>query len=109
MSNISNWIDAHARFTPNKLAVIDQQHQYTYANLADAISTNARMLKHTLRVGRGDRVAYLGFNGVEFISLMFACARLGALARRHLGHLHVPLFWLALAVRRPPGWCRDGR
>ena len=85
MSNISNWIDAHARFTPNKLAVIDQQHQYTYANLADAISTNARMLKHTLRVGRGDRVAYLGFNCVEFISLMFACARLGA--------IFVPLNW----------------
>jgi len=85
MSNISSWIDAHARFTPNKLAVIDQQHQHTYANLADAISTNARMLKHTLRVGRGDRVAYLGLNSVEFISLMFACARLGA--------IFVPLNW----------------
>ena len=85
MSNISNWIDAHARFTPNKLAVIDQQQQYTYANLADAIAIDARMLKHTLRVGRGDRVAYLGLNSVEFISLMFACARLGA--------IFVPLNW----------------
>ena len=85
MSNISSWIDAHARFSPNKVAVIDQQQQYTYADLADAIGTNARMLKHSLRVGRGDRVAYLGFNSIEFISLMFACARLGA--------IFVPLNW----------------
>jgi len=85
MSNISNWIDVHARFSPDKLAVIDHQKEYTYADLADAIGTNARMLKHSLRVGRGDRVTYLGLNGVEFISLMFACARLGA--------IFVPLNW----------------
>jgi fatty-acyl-CoA synthase len=85
MPNISSWIEAHARFKPEKLAIVDQQQDYTYAQLAAAIATNARVLKHQLRVGRGDRVAYLGLNGIEFISLLFACARLGA--------IFVPLNW----------------
>jgi len=85
MPNISKWIDAHARFTPNKMALIDQHQQYTYAQLASLIHTNARMLKHQLGIGRGDRLAYLGLNSVEFLCLMFACARLGA--------IFVPLNW----------------
>jgi fatty-acyl-CoA synthase len=85
MSNIASWIDAHARFTPDKLALIDQHNQYTYAQLAHLIHTNARMLKHQLGIGRGDRLAYLGLNSVEFLCLMFACARLGA--------MFVPLNW----------------
>ncbi len=85
MPNISSWIDAHARFNPEKLAIIDPQQSYSYAQLAAGIATNARVLKHQLRVGRGDRVAYLGLNGIEFISLLFACARLGA--------IFVPLNW----------------
>jgi fatty-acyl-CoA synthase len=85
MDNISNWIDAHARFTPNKLAIIYQQRQCTYADLAQAISANAKMLKQSLGIGRGDRVAYLGLNDIELISVLFACARLGA--------IFVPLNW----------------
>ena len=36
-------------------------------------------------VGRGDRVAYLGLNSPQFLLLLFACARLGA--------LFIPLNW----------------
>lgn len=85
MSNIYSWIEAHERFKPEKIAIVDEQQTYTYAQLAASINTSARMLKHQLRIGRGDRLAYLGLNGIEFISLLFACARLGA--------IFVPLNW----------------
>ena len=85
MDNISNWIDVHASFTPDKLAIIDQQRQHTYADLAKAINTNAQMLQQSLDVEYGDRVAYLGLNDVEFICVLFACARIGA--------IFVPLNW----------------
>jgi fatty-acyl-CoA synthase len=43
------------------------------------------MLHGELGVGRGDRVAFLGYNSADFLVLMFACARLGAMM--------VPLNW----------------
>ncbi len=85
MHNISQWIQTHASFTPDKLAIIDEHHSYTYGELEQLVSQHARLLKHQMRIGRGDRVAYLGFNSIEFLCLVFACARLGA--------LFIPMNW----------------
>jgi len=85
MHNISQWIQTHASFTPDKLAIIDAQHSYTYGELEQLVSQHARLLKHQMRIGRGDRVAYLGFNSIEFLCFVFACARLGA--------LFIPMNW----------------
>mgnify|MGYP001583509725 CR=1 FL=1 len=85
MHNISQWIQTHAAFTPDKVAIIEKQQSYTYGQLEQRISQTARLLKHQLRIGRGDRVAYLGFNSGEFLCLVFACARLGA--------LFIPMNW----------------
>ena len=43
------------------------------------------VLTGPLDVGRGDRVAFLGFNSPEMIAILFACARIGAIV--------VPLNW----------------
>ena len=85
MHNISQWIQTHASFTPHKAAIIDGQQSYTYGELEQLVSQYARLLKHQMRIGRGDRVAYLGFNSAEFLCLVFACARLGA--------LFIPMNW----------------
>jgi fatty-acyl-CoA synthase len=85
MHNISQWIQTHASFTPHKVAIIDGQQSYTYGELEQLVSQHARLLKHQMRIGRGDRVAYLGFNSIEFLCLVFACARLGA--------LFIPMNW----------------
>ena len=49
------------------------------------MANTAAALKHGFGIGRGDRVAFLGLNGPEFIRILFACARLGA--------LFIPLNW----------------
>lgn len=85
MTSIASWIDRHAAFDPEKPALIFEGRAITYAELAERIRGCARMLKHELGVHRGDRVAYLGYNSPEFLVVMFACARLGA--------IFLPLNW----------------
>lgn len=83
--DLSDWIERWAAFQPEKTALRFEGHDWRYRDLAARITLVARMLKHELGVGRGDRVAFLGYNSVEFLALIFACARLGAMA--------VPLNW----------------
>ena len=49
------------------------------------IAAAARALKSQLGVGRGDRVAILALNHPDYLVLLYACARLGAML--------VPLNW----------------
>lgn len=83
--DLSSWLDRHADFTPAKVALRTEGGAVTYAEMAETVHAWARMLKSRFGVGRGDRVAYLGLNSPEFLYLLFACARLGA--------LFIPLNW----------------
>ncbi|MCB2100503.1 MAG: long-chain fatty acid--CoA ligase [Rhodobacterales bacterium] len=83
--DLSSWIDAHAEFDPAKPALRYEGMELTYGDFAAGIHAMARVLKHRHGVGRGDRVAYLGLNSPQFLLLLFACARLGA--------LFIPLNW----------------
>ncbi len=53
--NISQWIERHADFSPNKVALYDEGQWLTYAELAKAVDATARMLKWELGIGRGDQ------------------------------------------------------
>ncbi len=77
--DISRWIEQWAMRTPEKRAICDKQRTYTYRELAQQISRLAGGLRHGLDVSTGDRVAYLAPNRVEFLVLLFACAKLGAI------------------------------
>lgn len=82
---IAQWLERHAQFSPNKVALQFEQQIVTYASLANTVENTAQTLKSQLGVGRGDRVAVLGYNSPEVLALLFACARLGAML--------VPLNW----------------
>ena len=82
--DLSDWIERHAAFTPAKTALAGPGGAMTYADLARAIDSAADALA-AHGAARGDRIAHLGYNGVEQIVLLFACARLGA--------IFVPLSW----------------
>ncbi len=88
--DLSGWIETHAGFTPDKVALKHARGEETYAGFADKVRTYARMLKHRLGVGRGDRIAYLGPNTAEYLFLFFAAARLGA--------MFLPLNWRLAAA-----------
>jgi fatty-acyl-CoA synthase len=83
--DLSDLIVRNAAFTPDKVALHYAGRSLTYAQLAGRIAAAARALKSVLGVGRGDRVAILATNHPDYLVLLYACARLGALL--------VPLNW----------------
>ncbi len=74
---IGSWVVRRARMTPHTVALVDGDRDTTYAALLDRTTRLAHVLRD-LGVARGDRVAYLGYNGTSFVEVLFATARLGA-------------------------------
>jgi fatty-acyl-CoA synthase len=88
--DLSDLIARNADFTPAKVALRFSGRSLSYAELAARIAAAARALKSKLGIGRGDRVAILAANHPDYLVLLYACARLGAML--------VPLNWrLAVA------------
>src|SRR3954451_24734449 len=82
--DLSDLIERNAAFAPGKPAIRFAGSTWTYADLAARIAAVARALK-SIDIGRGDRVALLSLNRPDYLSLLYACARLGAML--------VPLNW----------------
>jgi fatty-acyl-CoA synthase len=88
--DLSSLIERNAAFAPDKTAIRFEGTKLSYAALAARIEQAARALKSGLGVNRGDRVAILSLNRPDYLVLLYACARLGAML--------VPLNWrLAVA------------
>jgi fatty-acyl-CoA synthase len=83
--NLADLIDRNAAFTPNKPALHFQGETWTYAHFARRIASLADALWTQFGVSRGDRVAILSQNHPDYLALLYACARLGAML--------VPLNW----------------
>ena len=61
--DISGWIETHAGFTPDKVALKHVRGEETYAEFADQVRTHAPDAQAPAGAfGRGDRIAYLGPN-----------------------------------------------
>jgi fatty-acyl-CoA synthase len=88
--DLSDLITRNADFTPDKIALRFAGRSLSYADFAARIAAAARALKSQLGIGRGDRIAILAANHPDYLVLLYACARLGAML--------VPLNWrLAIA------------
>ena len=83
--DLSDLIDRNACFTPDKPALRFEARLLSYSAFAQRIVQAARGLKTRFHIGRGDRVAMLSTNHPDFLVLLYACARLGAML--------VPLNW----------------
>lgn len=88
--DLSHLIERNAAFTPRKAAIVFEGETFSYLDFATRIERTACALKAECGVSRGDRVALLSLNRPDYLVLLYACARLGALL--------VPLNWrLAIA------------
>ena len=77
--DLSDLIARNAAFTPDKLALRFEGETFTYAQLNARIEAAAKALKSEYGIGRGDRVAILSLNRPDYLVLLYACARLGAM------------------------------
>ena len=85
-ANVGLFLSKRARLNANAEAVveIERGRHFTFAELNDRCNRIAHVLRDK-GVSKGDRVALLMMNGVEYIESFFACAKLGAVI--------VPLNW----------------
>ena len=76
-----DWIGRWGSSFPKKEALVDLvgNRRYTYGELADEIYKMANFLRNECGVIKGDRVAILALNRVEYIKLFFGASRLGAI------------------------------
>lgn len=84
MQGIWHWMERRDAITPHRLAVVDGERRVTYRDLARRVRGLAAGLG-SRGVGRGDRVAMLSHNRLEYLEMLFALARIGAIL--------VPLNW----------------
>ena len=83
--DLSSLIERNAAFAPDKPAVRFEGTTLDYAAFDARVEQTARALKSELGISRGDRVAILSLNRPDYLVLLYACARLGAML--------VPLNW----------------
>lgn len=66
----------YARRTPQKIALVDRDRQFSYAELQSATERLARALS-LLGIGRQERIVFLGDNGHLPFEIMIAASKLG--------------------------------
>ena len=76
-----DWVGRWARSFPDKEAIVDtiEGRRYTYGQLSAEINRMAAFLSGTLGIVKGDRVACLSLNRVEYIILFLGLSRIGAI------------------------------
>jgi len=79
---INDWLYKRELLTPDMVALLDTLHHnapITYRQWNRAANRTANFLQQRLGVQKGDRVAVLAMNSVEYLDLWFACAKVGAI------------------------------
>jgi fatty-acyl-CoA synthase len=79
MSNLSRWVEFHARVSPDRTAISYEGHRVTYGMLWRRIGRIAGLLRGH-GVERGDRVAMLMKNSAAFIEIAMAISHVGAVS-----------------------------
>ncbi|MEN3287129.1 MAG: fatty-acyl-CoA synthase, partial [Bradyrhizobium sp.] len=88
--DLCSLIERNAAFTPDKPAIYFDHETLSYAAFSTRIAQTARALRSEFGINKGDRVAVLSQNRPDYLVLLYACARLGAVL--------VPMNWrLAVA------------
>lgn len=84
MSNITSyvpdWLEKRAQLSPDRVALInaDTKEKFTYAQWNKNANQTAYYLQ-SLGIKKGDRVAILAANCIEYLDIWFSCNKLGAI------------------------------
>jgi fatty-acyl-CoA synthase len=79
-SYVTDWLEKRARLTPDRVGLIDMAtgRELCYAEWNASANRTASLLR-SLGVERGDRVSVYAHNCVEYLDLLFACGKIGAI------------------------------
>ncbi|XXF78392.1 long-chain fatty acid--CoA ligase [Myxococcaceae bacterium GXIMD 01537] len=77
-----DWLARRASLSPDAVALVDSVRggrRITWREWNASANRTARLLHDELGVRQGERVAVLAMNCTEYLDLLFACAKLGAI------------------------------
>ncbi|MHA2024473.1 MAG: acyl-CoA synthetase [Candidatus Thorarchaeota archaeon] len=77
---IGDWTGRRAQLTPNNEAIVDniQNKRYTFQEMDKRANQVARLLLDS-GVNKGDRVGVYSKNRFDFLDILFACGKIGAI------------------------------
>ncbi len=75
--HIGRWLDQHARYRPQQLAIVVNDHRLTWREFNQRVNRLANALLG-LGIQKGDKVATLLPNCLELLDVYWACAKIGA-------------------------------
>jgi len=77
---VTDWLDKRAKLTPERIGLHDlaSGKDFTFAEWNAQANRAANFLRK-LGVQKGDRVSVYACNGVEYLDLLFACGKIGAI------------------------------
>jgi fatty-acyl-CoA synthase len=77
----TNWLERWALYTPNKVAIIDDAtgRSFTYQQFFEITNRLSCALQQEYQIGKGDRVAALSQNCIEYVFLFFAVQQIDAI------------------------------
>lgn len=84
-NNLYKYIEEHSIKNPEKIAINFEQTTINYLQLFNRIELLASYISINLKCKKGDRIAILSLNRIEFITLFYACSKLGTIL--------VPINW----------------
>lgn len=89
---IGDWMGRGALYWPDRPAVVDvakgDAGRFSYRHLNERANRLANWLRDEAGVQKGDRVAMVALNGVEYLDAFFACGKLGAIFVPYNWRLH---------------------
>lgn len=100
----TDWLDKRAKLSPEKVALIDAEdngRKITYNEWNNAANQTARFLRERLGVEKGDRVAVLAMNCIEYLDVWFACQKIGAVLQNLNWRLAVPEIEMLVKDAKP--------
>lgn len=89
---IGDWMGRGALYWPEQVAVVDvakgEAGRFTYRALNARAEALGGWLRDVAGVKRGDRVGLVAHNGVEYLDVLFACGKIGAICVPYNWRLH---------------------
>ena len=78
---VPDWLVKQAQQFPDKIALVDlfSERHVSYAELEAGASRCAEFLRDQWGVQPGERVAVLAHNSAEYVELLYACGKIGAI------------------------------
>lgn len=94
---VGDYLGRRAVYSPDQLALVDAgktpHRSFTYSELNNRTNRLANWLRQGAGIQKGDRVAIIAYDGVEYLETFFACGKLGAV----MVGLNWRLHWRELA------------